>query len=76
MITIIILWLILGFLHLITYAGAIAGVNNWKDKIILMILFMVGGPFFSITVILEFIISLILGEGWNDDDDDGPLGGG
>ena len=37
---------------------------------------MVGGPFFSITVILEFIISLILGEGWNDDNDDGPLGGG
>lgn len=75
MIYIIIFWILLGGLQLIAYCKAISALEKWKDKVLVSFLFMLGGPFFSITMILEYIITLILGEDWNDDDDNFPLGG-
>ena len=40
------------------------------QKLIVFIIFMVGGPFFMISALLEQILGLYLPEDWNDDEDE------
>lgn len=64
---ILILWFILSSLALIQYGAYCSELNN-IDKMIVMIIFLIGGPFFALVNILTAILDLILPEGWDDDD--------
>lgn len=64
----IILWAIISLLIMIQYAPACKDLSN-NDKLIVGIIFMIGGPFFAIVNILEVFLDCLLPEGW---DDDGP----
>jgi hypothetical protein len=64
----IILWAIISLLIMIQYAPACKDLSN-NDKLIVGIIFMIGGPFFAIVNILEVFLDCFLPEGW---DDDGP----
>ena len=68
----IILWAILSLLTMIQYAPYCKGLST-TDSIIVGIIFIVGGPIFALNTILTVLLSLILPEGW-DDDDEGPKG--
>lgn len=68
----IILWVMMGLLHLITYLPAVTGAPDRKDQVLVSIILIAGGPFFTLVTILEFVITLILGEDWNGDDSQTP----
>lgn len=63
-----VLWAIMSLLVMIQYAPACKDLSN-NDKLIVGIIFMVGGPFFAITNVLEALLDCFLPEGW---DEDGP----
>lgn len=64
---ILIFWFILSLLVITQYGPMCKELNN-KDLIIVFIVLLIGGPFFTITTILETILNYFLPEGWNDDD--------
>ena len=63
---ILIFWFILSLLVITQYGPMCKGLNN-KDLVIVFIVLLIGGPFFTITTILEAILNYFLPEGWNDD---------
>ena len=63
-----VLWAIMSLLVMIQYAPACKDLSN-NDKLIVGIIFMVGGPFFAIANVLEALLDCFLPEGW---DEDGP----
>ena len=65
---IIILWAAMSLLVMIQYAPFCKDLSN-NDKLIVGIIFMIGGPFFAIANILETLLDCFLPEGW---DADGP----
>lgn len=65
---IIILWATLALLVMTQYAPVCKDLSN-NDKLIVGIIFIIGGPFFAITNILEALLDCFLPEGW---DEDGP----
>ena len=67
-IIIMILWATMALLVIIQYASACKDLSN-NDKLIVGIIFMVGGPFFAIANVLEALLDCFLPEGW---DEDGP----
>ena len=67
-IIITILWATMALLAIIQYAPACKDLSN-NDKLIVGIIFMVGGPFFAIANVLEALLDCFLLEGW---DEDGP----
>lgn len=62
-----ILWIIMSLLVMIQYAPACKDLD-WKDQLIVGIIFIVGGPIFTAANALEAILDCILPEGWGDDD--------
>ena len=62
-----ILWIIMSLLVMIQYASACKDLD-WKDQLIVGIIFIVGGPIFTAANVLEAILDCILPEGWGDDD--------
>ena len=62
-----ILWIIMSLLVMIQYAPACKDLD-WKDQLIVGIIFIVGGPIFTAANVLEAILDCILPEGWGDDD--------
>lgn len=62
-----ILWIIMSLLVMIQYAPVCKDLN-WKDQLIVGIIFIVGGPIFTAANVLELILDCILPEGWGDDD--------
>lgn len=62
-----ILWIIMSLLVMIQYAPACKNLD-WKDQLIVGIIFIVGGPIFTAANVLESILDCILPEGWGDDD--------
>lgn len=64
----IILWAVLSLLVMIQYAPVCKDLSN-NDKIIVGIIFLIGGPFFAIANILEALLDCFLPEGW---DENGP----
>ena len=66
MIITIILWAVLSLLVMIQYAPACKDLSN-NDKLIVGIIFMIGGPFFAIANVLEALLDCFLPEGWDDD---------
>ena len=67
-IIIMILWATMALLVMIQYAPVCKDLSN-NDKLIVGIIFMIGGPIFTIANVLEAILDCILPEGWGDDDD-------
>jgi hypothetical protein len=52
---------------MIEYAPACKDLSM-KDQLIVMFIFIIGGPIFAAANVLEAILSCILPEGWDDDD--------
>ena len=67
-IIIIILWAVMALLIMIQYAPVCKDLSI-NDKLIVGIIFIIGGPFFAIVNILEALLDCFLPEGW---DEDGP----
>ena len=61
-----VLWAVLSLLVMIQYAPACKDLSN-NDKLIVGIIFMIGGPFFAIANVLEALLDCFLPKGWNDD---------
>ena len=61
-----VLWAVLSLLVMIQYAPACKDLSN-NDKLIVGIIFMIGGPFFAIANVLEALLDCFLPEGWDDD---------
>ena len=67
-IIVLVLWAVLSLLVMIQYAPACKELSD-NDKLIVGIIFMIGGPFFAIANVLEALLDCFLPEGW---DEDGP----
>ena len=65
---IIILWAAMSLLVMIQYAPACKELSA-NDKFIVGIIFIIGGPIFTIANVLEALLDCFLPEGW---DEDGP----
>ena len=62
----IILWAAMSLLVMIQYAPACKDLSN-NDKLIVGIIFMIGGPIFTLANILEALLDCFLPEGWSED---------
>lgn len=67
-IIIAILWSVMSILVMIEYAPYCKDLS-WQDQLLVSIIFLIGGPIFTIANILETILDCILPEGWGDDND-------
>lgn len=65
-IIVLVLWAVLSLLVMIQYAPACKELSD-NDKLIVGIIFMVGGPFFAIANVLEALLDCFLPEGWGDE---------
>lgn len=65
-IIVLILWAVLSLLIMIQYAPACKELSD-NDKLIVGIIFMIGGPFFAIANVLEALLDCFLPEGWGDE---------
>lgn len=70
-IIITILWSAMSMLVMIEYAPYCKDLSL-QDQLIVGLIFVIGGPIFTIANVLEAILDCILPEGWGDDD--GPKG--
>ena len=65
----IILWGVLSTIMFIPHMPAAKDLSE-QDKLIVMIIFLIGGPFFAIANVLEQLLDCIMPPGWGGDDDD------
>ena len=63
---ILIIWLLLAFKLISNFWETFEEIG-WLEQLCLMLILTFGAPFFFIVEILEFLIDLILGEGWDKD---------
>lgn len=68
-IIIVLLWGVISTLEFIEYAPFIKEIESNSDKFIALLIFLIGGPFFAITNVLNYILDILMPEGWNDEDD-------
>lgn len=62
------LWGILSIMMFMNTAPYCKDLKN-SDKIIVCCIFIIGGPAFAISYILQALLDTILPEGWDDEDD-------
>lgn len=62
----LILWIILSLLIFLQYLEIFKELNE-TEKIIVCVIFLIGGPIFAAANVLEAILNLILPEGWSDE---------
>lgn len=67
MIIILILWSAMSLLVMIEYAPACKDLGTWEILIVGLI-FLIGGPIFTISNVLEAILDCFLPEGWSGED--------
>ena len=65
-IIIMILWATMSFLIMMQYAPVCKDLSS-NDKIIVGIIFIIGGPIFVMANVLEEILDCFLPEGWDND---------
>ena len=65
----VILWGILSTIMFIPHAPAAKDLPE-QDKVVVMLIFLIGGPFFAIANVLEQLLDCIMPPGWGGDDDD------
>lgn len=63
---VIILWSVMSLLVMIQYAPYCKNLNP-TDQMIVGIIFLVGGPFFTIANVLESLLDCFLPEGWGNE---------
>lgn len=63
---VMILWATMSLLVMIQYAPACKDLPK-QDMIIVGIIFIIGGPIFTIANVLEALLDCFLPEGWGDD---------
>jgi hypothetical protein len=68
-IVISILWAIMSLVVIAQYGPACRNISP-AAKIVVGLIFIIGGPIFVASSAFELILSNILPEGWNDDEDD------
>jgi 4-hydroxybenzoate polyprenyltransferase len=61
-----VLWAIISLLVMVQYAPACKDLN-WKDQLLVGIIFIISGPIFAAANVLEAILDCILPEGWGDE---------
>ena len=66
-IIILIMWCACSLLIMIQYAPCCKEINE-ADKLLVGLIFIIGGPFFLIVNILEELLDMILPEGWDQQD--------
>ena len=66
-IIILILWLLMSLLVFIQYAPMAKEIKP-IDKIIFIIICLLGGPIFTMANILESMLNCVLPEGWDNDE--------
>lgn len=65
----ILLWGVISTITFIPHMPAAKELNS-ADQFTVMIIFLIGGPFFAISNILEELLNCIMPPGWGGDDDD------
>ena len=68
-IIIILLWGVISTLEFIEYIPFIKEIKSNYDKFIVLLIFLIGGPFFAITNVLNYVLNVLMPEGWDDEDD-------
>ena len=63
---ILILWAAMSLLVMIEYAPACRDLGT-KEKVAVGLIFIIGGPIFTIANILEALLDCFLPEGWGED---------
>lgn len=66
---IVFLWMIISGLILFQNIEACADLSD-KERFIVVIIFLLGGPFLAAGAIFEYLLDSFLPDGWNGDDDD------
>lgn len=65
----IILWGVISTITFIPHISACKELSD-TDKFTVMVIFLIGGPFFAIANVLEQLLDCIMPPGWGGDDDD------
>lgn len=68
-IIIVLLWGAISTLEFIEYVPFIKEIKSKYDKFIVLLIFLIGGPFFAITNVLNYVLDILMPEGWDDEDD-------
>lgn len=66
---IMILWMTMSGVVIVQYAPACKDLKG-LDAIVVFLIFLIGGPIFSMANILEAFLTVLLPEGWDDENDD------
>lgn len=66
---VIILWMTMAGIVIVQYAPACKDLKG-LDAIIVFLIFLIGGPILSMASILEAFLTVLLPEGWDDENDD------
>lgn len=66
---VIILWMTMAGIVIVQYAPACKDLKG-LDAIVVFLIFLIGGPILSMASILEAFLTVLLPEGWDDENDD------
>ena len=66
---VIILWMTMAGIIIVQYAPACKDLKG-LDAIVVFLIFLIGGPILSMASILEAFLTVLLPEGWDDENDD------
>lgn len=66
---VIILWMTMAGVVIVQYAPACKDLKG-LDVIVVFLIFLIGGPILSMASILEAFLTVLLPEGWDDENDD------
>lgn len=66
---VIILWMTMSGVIIVQYAPACKDLKG-LDAIVVFLIFLIGGPIISMASILEAFLTVLLPEGWDDENDD------
>lgn len=68
-IIIVLLWGVISTLEFIEYVPFIKEIKSKYDKFIVLLIFLISGPIFAITNVLNYVLDILMPEGWDDEDD-------
>lgn len=66
---VILLWVTMSGVVIVQYAPACKDLKG-LDAMAVFLIFLIGGPIFSMVNILEAFLTVLLPEGWDDENDD------
>lgn len=66
---VILLWMTMAGVVIVQYAPACKDLKG-MDAMVVFLIFLIGGPIFSMASVLEAFLTVLLPEGWDDENDD------